>query len=29
LTLSGSSMSWAMSKTSYGASYADGTLNKQ
>ncbi|MDN3355016.1 serine/threonine-protein kinase [Actinomadura sp. DC4] len=29
MTLSGSSMTWAMSKTSYGSSYANGTLNKQ
>jgi serine/threonine protein kinase len=29
LTLSGSSMSWSMSRTSYGTSYADGTLTKQ
>jgi hypothetical protein len=29
MTLSGSSMSWAMGKTSYGSSYANGTLNKQ
>jgi serine/threonine protein kinase len=29
MTLSGSSMRWEMSKTSYGASFANGTLDKQ
>jgi hypothetical protein len=29
MTLSGSSMDWEMSSTSYGASYANGTLDKQ
>src|SRR3954470_1385776 len=29
LTLSGSSMSWSMSKTTYSSSYANGTLTKQ
>jgi serine/threonine protein kinase len=29
MTLSGSSMDWQISRTSYGASFANGTLNKQ
>jgi serine/threonine protein kinase len=29
MTLNGSSMNWQMSKTAYGASYANGTLTKQ
>ena len=29
MTLSGSSMTWEMSRTSYGASFANGTLDKQ
>jgi hypothetical protein len=29
MTLSGSSMNWQISRTSYGASFANGTLNKQ